>query len=255
MKLFFLGTGAADWPLKKAPGKFGRYFSSTLIDDHLLIDPGPCVLSFEKDCGKPLLDSVTDILLTHCHSDHYAADTLSALASRHPITFYATEAVRGQVPDVPGLTFVPIVPFVPFSIGDYTVLPLPGSHSTQHKDEQPVVYVISHSGKCLFYGLDGAWLPNKTFNVMKHYAFDAMVWDCTSGDVEGEFRIFEHNTIPMLEYMLKSIRLSFPSMLKPGCQLIADHMAMTLHTDHAALEERLNGFGMTAAYDGREITL
>lgn len=254
MKLTFLGTGAADWPKEKTPGGFGRYLSSTLVDASLLIDPGPCVLSAEKDAAQPILVGVTDILLTHCHSDHYSADTLKALAARHPVTFYATEAVREKVPDVPGLTYVPITPFVPFTVGDYEILPLPGNHSTAIKEEQPVVYVITRDEKCLFYGLDGAWLQNKTFNTMKKYAFDAMVWDCTSGDVEGEFRIFEHNTIPMLEYMLKSIRMSFPTMLKPGCILIADHMAMTLHTDHDTLEKRLNGFGMTAAYDGREIT-
>ena len=46
MKLFFLGTGAADWPLKKVPGKFGRYFSSTLSCYRRLIGRGPCVCAF-----------------------------------------------------------------------------------------------------------------------------------------------------------------------------------------------------------------
>ena len=43
MKLQFLGTGAADWSPKKPEKGEHRWLSSALINDDLLIDPGPCV--------------------------------------------------------------------------------------------------------------------------------------------------------------------------------------------------------------------
>jgi len=254
MKLTFLGTGAADWP-KERQSDFHRYLSSALVDNSLLIDPGPCIFSFEAEQSAPLYNAVTDVILTHAHSDHYSAESLLRLCENHPVTFYATEAVREVVPVHPDLIYIPITPFVPFRAGEYNILPLPGNHSTQIPEEQPIHYVVSKGEKTLFYGLDGAWLQNKTFNTMKKLSFDAMIFDCTSGEIEGEFRIFEHNTVPMLEYMLKSIRMSFPAMLKPGCQLVATHMAMTLHGSHEALEKRLQSFGMTAAYDGRVLDI
>ena len=42
MRLIFLGTGAADWPLERIPdcGEYRR-LSAAVIDGTLLIDPGP----------------------------------------------------------------------------------------------------------------------------------------------------------------------------------------------------------------------
>ena len=54
MKIFFLGTGAADWPLERpADYKEFRRLSSAVIDDTLLIDPGPQVLEALDTYGKP----------------------------------------------------------------------------------------------------------------------------------------------------------------------------------------------------------
>lgn len=251
MKLTFLGTGAADWP-KVRESEFHRYLSSALVNDDLLIDPGPCIFSFQADMGRPLFTGVKNVILTHSHGDHYNAGTLLALCEAGPITFYATAEVAQVVPKSPNLTYVPITPFVPFTVGDYEIMPVPSSHSTSIPEETPVNYVITQGNKCLFYGLDGAWIPNKSYHALKTFAFDAMVFDCTSGEVDGEFRIFEHNTIPMLEYLLHHMRLAFPTMFKPGCKLIATHMARTLHGTHEETAARLAKFGMLAAYDGFE---
>ena len=77
MKLTFLGTGAADWPAKPAGNGFHRYLSSLLIDDTLLIDPGPCVPDAAEKYADP--DRVENILVTHSHSDHFSAKTLEKL--------------------------------------------------------------------------------------------------------------------------------------------------------------------------------
>jgi hypothetical protein len=53
MKLLFLGTGAADWPMKKttAMTEFRR-LSAALVDDILLIDPGPQVFDALASFGR-----------------------------------------------------------------------------------------------------------------------------------------------------------------------------------------------------------
>ena len=130
MKLTFLGTGAADWPQTNERSGFARYLSSALVNDDLLIDPGPCVPDAERDIRPGLLDGVTDIVLTHSHGDHFSPDVLRALAARRPVRFYATKEVSSLVPELPGLTFVPIEPFTPFRAGKYGLLPLSSSHST-----------------------------------------------------------------------------------------------------------------------------
>ena len=54
MKILFLGTGAADFPSEKCENF--RRTSSALIDDIILIDPGPWVLDaieeFKVDTKK-----------------------------------------------------------------------------------------------------------------------------------------------------------------------------------------------------------
>ena len=53
MQLLFLGTGAADWPrdLTENKGEYRRW-SSALVDDALLIDPGPHAMEAMKTFGK-----------------------------------------------------------------------------------------------------------------------------------------------------------------------------------------------------------
>ena len=81
MKIKFLGTGAADWaPESLDSNGRHRYFSSALIDDVLLIDPGPHIFeSAEKYCID--LSSVKYIINTHPHSDHLHKENLEKLVS------------------------------------------------------------------------------------------------------------------------------------------------------------------------------
>ena len=138
------------------------------------------------------------------------------------------------------------------AVGDYTVMPLIASHSVPLDSEHTAMHhiVTTPEGKTLFYGLDGAWFFGPSWLVMKEYRFDAMVLDCTVGDSD-DWRLFEHNTIPMLRTMTKGIREA--GLVKDGGQLIASHMARTLHGSHEETAAILAGFGMAAAYDGMKI--
>ena len=97
MKLQFLGTGAADWNPKKPETGEHRWLSSVLINDDLLIDPGPCVLDaiekFEIDPKK-----IKYIIVTHRHSDHFNEETLKTLCGLGAefVEFSAGEETAGS---------------------------------------------------------------------------------------------------------------------------------------------------------------
>ena len=72
MRIRFLGTGAADW---QRGGAEYRAFTSTLIDDRLMIDGTPDALA-----GVPAGCRITDIVYTHSHGDHFSVQALEQLA-------------------------------------------------------------------------------------------------------------------------------------------------------------------------------
>ncbi|MBP3917777.1 MAG: MBL fold metallo-hydrolase [Clostridia bacterium] len=260
MKLHFLGTGAADWdPAAASADPAFRRLTAAKLNDDLMIDCGPCVFEFEKTFGyHDLYKQVKTILVTHSHNDHFRAETITRVAEEAdcPITVYGTPVIGTLLTESEKLHFIPVSLFEPFTVGTYEITALPANHSTQYKEEQPVHYVIYDTAedKRLFWGCDGAWLYNSTYHHIKQLKFDAMVFDCTVGDLENDFRMFEHNNIRMIEELLKSL-VGWHHILKEGGQVYANHMARTLHTSHALLKARLAPLGVIPAYDNMTATL
>ncbi len=259
MKLLCLGTGAADWDprLATADPSFRR-LTAARINEDLMIDCGSCVHEFAETFGyEGLYRSVTEILVTHSHGDHFDADAIARVAEEaaSPVTVYGDSVIGDLLPLSEKLRFVPLALFVPTKIGRYTVTALPANHSTAYPKEQPLHYVIvDDDEKTMFWGCDGAWLYNQTYHFIKKLKFDAMVFDCTVGDLENDFRSFEHNNIRMIDELLKSL-IGFHHILKDNGQIYANHMARTLHTDHTTLTARLAPLGVIPMYDNMEITV
>lgn len=224
MKLHFLGTGAADWDINNpSADKNFRRFSSLLIDGTLLCDPGPCIFEFEKTMGYSetgLYSGVRDIICTHRHGDHYCQASVDKLnfAELHEISAWETYETENHI------------------ISAY-----PANHATA---ENPVHFVIEGKadGKRIFYGCDGAWLFYDTYRALMKTTFDAMIFDCTIGDVKGDYRIFEHNNIAMV----KEMKDTFSNISK---RFIISHMARTLHESHEKTAEKLLPYGIITAYD------
>jgi len=226
LKLLFLGTGAADWPLKKKEGMTEfRRLSSLLIDDVLLIDPGPQVLDALSEYGR-VASNIKYIINTHRHSDHFNAETLSRLEER-------------------GAEFFSFVDGEEKTIGAYTVRTYSGNHSTC---KGTVHFIISDGERTLFYGLDGAWLLFDEVQAIKKYTPDLAVLDATIGFVDGDYRVFEHNNLNMIIEMKKSLD-------KYVGKFCISHMARTLHTDHKTLSEAMDKYNVLTAYDGLEIEI
>lgn len=226
MKLTFLGTGAADWPLQREAGMTEfRRLSSLLIDDTLLIDPGPQVPQALRECGKRPED-IRSILVTHKHSDHFCMQTLQQLVNAGA-TLYEPQD-RQTV-----------------TIDAYTVRAYNGNHATS---DQTLHYLIRDGTRTLFYGLDGAWLLYEEVQAILQYRPDIAVLDATIGFCDGDYRIFEHNNLNMVLEMQKTLRDSVG-------RFCISHMARTLHTDHKTLCRAMEPHGILVASDGLELNI
>ncbi|MBE6723923.1 MAG: hypothetical protein E7576_01805 [Ruminococcaceae bacterium] len=232
MELLFLGTGAADWDIRRADCSpdFRRY-SSLLVDGRLLIDPGPCVFEFEKTFGyRDLYQGVTDVIMTHPHDDHFSPETLARLTESGAV-FHETKA---------GDTL---------ELEHYTIRVYAANHRTS---ENPVHFAVESKddGKRFFYGCDGAWMFYETYRaLLKDGPLDLMIFDCTIGDIHGDYRIFEHNNVAMVCEMAAT----FSGICS---RFMVSHLARTLHpATHEETAAVLAKYGLECARDNLRVTV
>ncbi|MBO4327434.1 MAG: hypothetical protein J5950_09195 [Clostridia bacterium] len=278
MKLTFLGTGAADWDINAyTPEAEFRRFSSALVNDDLLIDPGPHILHFAKCAGKlDIFDNVRNVIVTHTHQDHFCPQITQLLCSGGRAKLWGDEACMRALRDALGDDAAAKIDFEaipvsqdPYCIGKYQIWSLFSNHEGNYWDEITRLYVIEGvdpapelpggalpvaDSRMLFYGCDSAWLPTRSWNVIKNMPIDAMVMELTCGETApNDWRIFEHNTLEMLKLMLETFRKY--NYFTPEVKFYTSHMARTLHTSHAQLEETLRPLGVTPAFDGMVIDI
>jgi len=251
-ELLFLGTGAADWT-KEHKGDFFRRFSAALLNQELLLDCTHDIFDFAESIrDEHLFDKVTDIMITHCHSDHFNREAVLKLAEMQKIRVGCDRHIRKVLGEHPNITYKIFRPYVRKKIGKYQVTPVLANHDVVIKGDRCAFHYIIEApdGKKLFYGLDGAWYLRPTWAEMKQHQFALMVFDCTVGDSD-DWRLFEHNTIPMLRKMTKEIRAQ--KMLQKDGKLIASHLARTLHGSHEETVAILQKLHMITAFDGMTI--
>lgn len=262
MKLTFLGTGAADWEISDyRPGAFHRRFSSALVGEDLLIDPGPHIFHFERTEGTPgMFAGVKNMIVTHTHGDHFHAETVWTLA-RAGAVLWGDEACRRRLVRDLGeraadVEFhpLPISRGEPCRVGKYDVYSLASNHESADPEEQTRLYVIGDGERMLFYGCDSSLIPTKSWNVIGKMPLDALVLECTCGTLApDDWRLFEHNTLEMLEGMVRTFRKY--SLFSPGVKYYCSHMARTLHGAPEELARRLSPLGVTPAYDGLTVEI
>lgn len=255
MKFCFLGTCAYDYsPLLKTIyadklDKDARRSSAALIDDHILIDCGDHTLDSLR-IKKANCNQIDTVLLTHLHSDHYKPESLRELAEKREerITVYVCQtAVERVKKELEGAN----VKVCGVQHGQKTeieenmfITALPANHT-----EHAVHYLIESEEKSIYYALDGAWMMYDAFYALRDKDLDLLVLDCTVGDYEGDYRVAEHNSIPMIRLMLASFEKF--NICNNG-KVFISHIAPSLHKSHAETEELLKKNGVQVAYDGLE---
>ncbi len=188
MELLFLGTGAPDWYKAR---DFIRHKTAMLINDDLLIDPGPDVPAMMKAFGADF-SKVRHILVSHSHGDHYDPQTLACF----PDADVWGADTFGTVDEIPA-HFTLLVPGKAVQIGEYTILPVPANHygllSALHFS------IRDAAGKSFFYGHDGVWFAAAEFAMLcadckEKGPFDAMSFDSTTNGMgkNGELAFFDN---------------------------------------------------------------
>lgn len=249
--IVFLGTGAADIPpelegtLRDQFDKTLRRCSSALLDGHILIDCGPHALH-ALELLHISRTQITDLVLTHLHSDHFDPPSVRILVKENPkIRIWVR--FDAELPELENAEIRRMPFFKPCAMGSTFVTGFPANHTAfpQH------LSFSFRDGKKLFYGPDGAWFLNDTVYAMKGNLYDVMVLDCTVGDTVGDFRMGEHNSIPMLRLMIPSLKTF--RVLSESSVICLSHIAHTLHESHEKLEQTAKAEGWIAAFDGMKL--
>lgn len=249
-----MGTGAADWT-PEFKGDFYRRYSAALLNSELMVDCTEHIFDYADTAGTPeMYDKVTDLIITHCHSDHFQRESILRLAEKQKLRIGCDRYVKKLLGEHPNIIYKVMKPYEEKKMGKYRIMPVLANHDVVMEGDRIAFHYIIETPdrKTVFYGTDGAWLLRPTWNEMNNYRFDLMIFDCTVGDSD-DWRLFEHNTIPMLRKMTKEIRAK--KMLKEEGRMIATHLARTLHGTHEETDSILQKIKMSAAYDGMKVTI
>lgn len=282
MKFAFLGTAAANaYPeafcrcrncvtARALGGSSLRKRSAALVNDNLLIDLGPDIMTAAALHGCPLT-RVRYCLQTHAHADHL--DT-SHLLSRSPgygvvgaprLHFYASAATLGQVADrlagdlapaslfdretgeMLNLTLHPIEALQSFKVGSYTVTAFPANHDS---GVEPLLYAIQEGDRCIFYGTDTAALPEATWEAFRrgNFRFDLVILDHTYGPAE---QASDHLSAQLVSEHLTRMRAE--GLLAERARIFATHIAHEGNPPHPELVEYAARHGYEVGYDGLKV--
>ena len=235
MKIMFLGTGAADydWSRYGEPGIAGS--TATLIDDRILIDCGPSVAKAMDRFAVPY-SNITDIVITHNHSDHFAPEVLKRIAegAGHKLRFFASPQlcqIAGPYCEVHPLDFG-----TRFQSGDCEFLALPADHTGADIFEKTFLYLITCRGRTLLYALDTAWFPTLAYRLLGKTRLDGAIWDATMSQPE-DIRIFEH-TDPVM-FAMQRRRFTLNGNMDEKTRIWFDHRARTLWPSDPEEQDRI----------------
>lgn len=252
-KLLFLGTCACDFSdklnneYKDCFDKDARRSSCALINGKYLID-----------CGYHCLDSlriakinaakITDIFITHLHDDHFSLEVIKTIAKTRESALTVWLREGAAVPELEN------VKWRFMRVGEKCAvngeLAVTGYAANHDKNSHPQCLLFELGEKKLLYALDGGWFINDTWNALANAQVSLMVLDCTCGDYNGDFRIGEHNTIPMVRIMLPSCKTV--KLINDDTKVYVSHLAPSLHLPHEKTAQIMRKIGVEVAYDGLE---
>jgi phosphoribosyl 1,2-cyclic phosphate phosphodiesterase len=282
MKITFLGTSAANaYPepfcscencqkARKLGGQNLRKRSSVLINEDLLIDLGPDVLTSCQQLGISL-ENVRYCLQTHAHADHLDP---SHFFSRSPefgvvgaprLNFYASQAtldraalllqrifsphsfLNPEAGERLNLMLHPIEAFKTYCFGGYQVRTYPANHDAS---VDPLLYAIREDKSWLFYGTDTAALSEDVWRDfhLQQLKFNVVILDHTYGPDEDSSDHLNAQGVSK-----HAQRMREEGLLTRDARILATHIAHEGNPIHPELTEFAASHGYEVAFDGLEI--
>lgn len=254
-RLLFLGTCAADFSpklktdFKDCFDKDARRASCALLDGHILIDAGPHLLDSMRIAGIES-EAITDIVITHLHSDHFCPENIAEIALARHQKLRLHLRFDAKIPEIPNVEIFRMNNFEKYNIGGFEVTGLPANHD---QNASPRWLLFEKEGKKMLYATDGGWICNDTYYHLRNSRLDLLIMDCTCGEKEGEYRIGEHNTIPMIRLMLPSFKTF--GVITETTKTVVTHLAPSLHKPHDEIQKLFQKDNITVAFDGMKIII
>lgn len=277
MKIMFLGTAAAtSCPLAfcncaacKAGRKFGgkdlRRRASVLIDDVLLIDLGPDMMTASFDFGFDAA-AVKYLLQTHSHSDHFdAGHFITRIAD------YATEDLTHMTVccsdkcaehmsekldreeggatllteewrDRLGVSLMTMEHGDCVKLGEYEIFAVESAHDAYDKS---LMYIVKKGDSAFLYACDTPLLTEKAWNLIESVPFNIAVAACDQTYGPGT---------PGGGHMHADQTAEFAARMK-GTKVYATHISHEGTPLHAELEKWTRERGYEVAYDGLTLNI
>lgn len=274
MRLRYLGTAAAEGipavfcncpvcaDARRLGGRDLRTRTQAIVNDDLLIDLPPDTYAHYLAYGFDL-PNITELLVTHSHTDHFYATELemrcSPLAYPEPpvMRIYCNEAVARKFHSLmpakynveKNFSIVRALPFVPLAIRGYSVVPLLARHD---KAEECLLYLISSGGKTILYGNDSGIFPERTFEYIEESGvrIDLASFDCTAmGNKDGK------NHMGLADVVETRDRLSRMGAMDGGTVSVITHFSHNGGLTRSQLEAAASSEGFLVAYDGLSLEI
>lgn len=279
MTITFLGTAAAtSYPLvfcrcdycnkaRELKGKNLRKRSSVIINDDLLIDLGPDIMSASFMYNKSIVD-IRYCLQTHSHSDHFDASCFTTRTPEFmgvnipPLQVYGSEATlrkmsemlknEGYVSDLfdpkekkrMNIEVSPIKPLQSFDVGKYKATAFSADHD---KSVDSLLYAVTEDDFTVFYGTDTNVLSEETWNGFheKGLRFNIVILDHTYGpDTDNGKHLNANRFIEHIK------RMKEENLLVKNARMLATHISHEGNPPHSELSEYAAKHGYEIAYDG-----
>lgn len=275
MKIKYLGTAAAEGipalfcdceVCKKAAKRGGKEIKSrhqALLDDNILLDFGPDTINHIQKYGIRS-DLITDILITHSHTDHFYPADMEFLGkgyatrnNKDKIHFYGNKIIVEKAKYWQDLLKVPerfdakeVKAFKTFKFRGYEVTPLPANHDPK---SIPLIYLIEKNGKSMIYGHDTSIFADEVFNYLdknlkKPLSFISL--DITQA-IDKNNRYYHMS----MDVFLETIDLmKKKGILDDKTIVVASHISHNGKINHKELAKMFKKYGVILSYDGMEIS-
>lgn len=267
MRILLLGTGSADgWPnpfcacascAHQRSSGIVRGPSSALVDDTILIDPGPGVPTAAGRAGVDLR-GVRHVLVTHGHPDHCAP---SLLLWRHwvpqdaALTIWAPSHALALFEDWVGpasdVTLRAVAPGDTLDLDPHVVDVVSAAHAHGDGDvlaAEAVLYRVTSPDAVMLYATDTGPLPEATLQQLAHSRADVVLLDATFGNTtdHGTGHL-DFATLPEAVAALRD-----HGIVDASAQVIATHLSHH-NPPEPKLRETLAAIGLRPGSDGEVI--